>query len=117
MDPFEGDTIKYGGREFKLSPPSFRHVRTIVPAAGRLMPKLGAIDAGDMSVLDDKLMDDALTIVFAGIQAGQPEVTREEFEALPCDMQELFAALPKVLHVAGLRPVESAPGEAQAGAR
>jgi hypothetical protein len=113
MDPFEGDTIKYGGREFKLSPPSFHQVRMIVPAAGRIMPKLAVMES-DMSVMDEKLMDDTLTIVFAGVQAGAPELKFEEFKALPCNMQELMAAVPVVLRVAGLEP---AKGEGQAGAQ
>jgi hypothetical protein len=115
MDPFEGETIKYGGRDFQIRPPSFRHVRAIVTAASRIMPKL-AVMAADMSVVDDKLMDDALTIVFTGIQTVDAKITRDEFEALPCDMQQLFAAVPKVLEIAGLRPVEPAQGE-EVGAR
>lgn len=118
MDAFATETIRYGGRDFAIRPPSFRHVRVIVPAAARVMPKLELmIVARDWSVVDEKLMDDAFTIVHAGIASGGDTMTREQLEALPCDMGELFAAVPRVMAIAGLKPKQEEPasGEAQAG--
>src|SRR5205823_62214 len=95
------DTIRLGGREFALRPPTLGQLRHLLDALDAMA---GASGGG--------LIDAAAKLVAAGLAASHPELTVEAVLDCTASLSELNAAVAAILRMAGLHPKELDPGEA-----
>jgi hypothetical protein len=95
------DTIRLGGREFALRPPTLGQLRELLDA---LDDMAGASGGG--------LIDAAARLVTAGLAASHPELTVAAVLDCAATLPELNAAVAAILRMAGLQPRESSQGEA-----
>jgi hypothetical protein len=95
------DTIRLGGREFALRPPTLGQLRQLLDA---LDDMAGASGGG--------LIDAAARLVRAGLAASHPELTVEAVLDCTASLSELNAAVAAILRLAGLHPKEPGSGEA-----
>ena len=95
------ETIRLGGREFALRPPTLGQLRQLLDA---LDDMAGASGGG--------LIDAAARLVRAGLAASHPELTVAALLDCAATLPELNAAVAAILRMAGLHPQESGQGEA-----
>jgi hypothetical protein len=95
------ETIRLGGRDFALRPPTL----------GQLRHLLDALDAMS-GVSGGALIDAAARLVTAGLAASHPELTVAAVLDCAATLPELNAAVAAILRMAGLQPQESGQGEA-----
>src|ERR1051325_1591209 len=96
------DTIRLGGRDFTLRPPTLGQLRHLLHA-------LAAIPGASGGALSDA----AARLVAAGLAAAHPELTTNTVLDLEASLAELNAAVAAILDCAGLSPKESPLGEAE----
>jgi len=95
------DTIRLGGRDFTLRPPTLGQLRHLLDALDAMAGASGGA-----------LIDAAARLVAAGLAAAHPELTPDTVLDLKASLAELNAAVAAILNCAGLSPKESQPGEA-----
>src|SRR5438067_4513981 len=99
------ETIRLGGRDFTLRPPTL----------GQLRHLLDALDAMT-GISGGALIDAAARLVAAGLSAAHPELTIDAVLDLRASLAELNTAVAAILRQAGLSPMGEAdprvtPGE------
>jgi len=95
------ETIRLGGREFALRPPTLGQLRHLLDALDAMSGASGGA-----------LIDAAAKLVTAGLAASHPELTVAAVLDCAATLPELNAAVAAVLRMAGLQPQESGQGEA-----
>ena len=95
------ETIRLGGREFALRPPTLGQLRHLLDALDAMSGASGGA-----------LIDAAAKLVTAGLAASHPELTVAAVLDCAATLPELNAAVAAVLRMAGLQPRESGQGEA-----
>ena len=95
------ETIMLGGREFALRPLTLGQLRHLLDALDEMAGASGGA-----------LIDAAAKLVKAGLAAAHPDFTVEAVLDCAASLPELNAAVAAILHMAGLHPRESDPGEA-----
>jgi hypothetical protein len=96
------DTIALGGRRFEIRPLRLGQLRHLLDA----LEAMGGKSGGD-------LIEAAARVVAAGLAPAHPETTADMVLDLEAGVDDLNAAVTAILRVAGLRPKEPDPGEAQ----
>ena len=99
------ETIRLGGRDFTLRPPTLGQLRHLLDALDAMTGASGGA-----------LIDAAARLVAAGLAAAHPELTVEAVLDLDASLAELNTAVAAILQSAGLSPVGEAdprvtPGE------
>ena len=99
------ETIRLGGRDFTLRPPTLGQLRHLLDALDTMTGASGGA-----------LIDAAARLVAAGLAAAHPELTVEAVLDLDASLAELNTAVAAILQSAGLSPVGEAdprvtPGE------
>jgi len=114
-------SIRIAGKDWQVPQLSPRQNRIVVPALLDVLPKIvaareranGQKDTGSLAQLAlylntaayDKLTD----IVFHALGRAHPDLKREDFDDMPVETAELFAAMIVIAHQAGLfKPVSAA---------
>lgn len=92
--------INLAGVDYDIQPLSLGQLKKVVPAFGRVGKAFFTGDIGDA------VMDDIIVII-----AGARNISKEEAEAIPAEMNELIVALEVIANVCGLCPDESNKGE------
>ena len=93
------ETIRLGGREFALRPPTLGQLRHLLDALDEMS---GASGGG--------LIDAAAKLVAAGLAAAHPELTVDTVLDCAASLPELNTAVAAILSMAGLHPAgEAAP--------
>src|SRR5438270_11671952 len=92
------ETIRLGGRDFTLRPPTLGQLRHLLDALDAMAGASGGA-----------LIDAAARLVAAGLAAAPPELTVEAVLDLDASLAELHTAAAAILHVAGLSSVGEAP--------
>ena len=95
------ETIRLGGRDFALRPPTLGQLRHLLDALDAMSGASGGA-----------LIDAAAKLVTAGLAASHPELTVAAVLDCAATLPELNAAVAAVLRMAGLQPQESGQGEA-----
>jgi hypothetical protein len=95
------ETIRLGGRDFALRPPTLGQLRHLLDALDAMSGASGGA-----------LIDAAAKLVTAGLAASHPELTVAAVLDCPATLPELNAAVAAVLRMAGLHPKELGQGEA-----
>ena len=95
-------TVTLGGRGFEIRPLKLGQLRHLLDALDDMTGKSGGA-----------LVEAAAKVVTAGFAPAQPDLTAEAVLDLEATLEELNAAVAAVLRVAGLTPMEAAPGEAR----
>ena len=95
------DTIRLGGRDFTLRPPTLGQLRHLLDALDAMAGASGGA-----------LIDAAARLVAAGLAAAHPELTTDAVLDLEASLADLNAAVAAILNCAGLSPKESPLGEA-----
>ncbi len=96
------ETVTLGGRSFEIRPLKLGQLRHLLDALDDMTGKSGGA-----------LIEAAAKVVTAGFTPAQPDLTAEAVLDLEATIEELNAAVAAVLRVAGLTPMEAAPGEAR----
>src|SRR6059058_1572677 len=98
------ETIRLGGRDFTLRPPTLGQLRHLLDALDAMAGASGGA-----------LIDAAARLVTAGLAAAHPELTVEAVLDLDASLAELNIAVAAILQSAGLSPVGEAnpPGHAR----
>ncbi len=100
------ETISLGGRQFALGRLKLGQLRHVLDALDGMAGKSGG-----------GLIEAAAQVVAAGLRPAQPELTAEAVLDFEATVEELNAAVAAILRVAGLKPAETAMGEAEPVAR
>lgn len=100
------ETIRLGGREFTLRPPTLGQLRHLLDALDMMAGASGGA-----------LIEAAAKLVASGLAAACPDMTADAVLDLSATLPELNAAVAAILKLAGLSPVGEAgprvtPGEA-----
>ena len=95
------DTIRLGGRDFTLRPPTLGQLRHLLDALDQMAGASGGA-----------LIDAAAGLVAAGVARAHPELTSDTILDLEASLPELNTAVAAILESAGLSPKELEPGEA-----
>src|SRR5690242_13935442 len=95
------ETIRLGGREFALRPPTLGQLRHLLDALDAMSGASGGA-----------LIDAAAKLVTAGLAASHPELTVAAVLDCAATLPELNAAVAAILRMAGLHPQELGQGEA-----
>jgi hypothetical protein len=95
------ETIRLGGCDFTLRPPTLGQLRHLLDALDAMTGASGGA-----------LIDAAARLVAAGLAAAHAELTVEAVLDLDASLAELNTAVAAILRQAGLSPREFAPGEA-----
>ena len=95
------ETIRLGGRDFTLRPPTLGQLRHLLDALDMMTGASGGA-----------LIDAAARLVAAGLAAAHPELTVDAVLDLDASLAELNTAVAAILCQAGLSPREVDPGEA-----
>ena len=95
------ETIRLGGREFALRPPTLGQLRHLLDALDAMSGASGGA-----------LIDAAARLVTAGLAASHPELTVAAVLDCAATLPELNAAVAAILRMAGLHPQELGQGEA-----
>lgn len=114
--------IKLGGVEYDIAPLTIKHLRHVEPLVARhsdyflrVMQAEGKVMLLDLT--DQEAVDFSL-IAYHVLTKARPDLTLEQFEALPIKMREVMEALPAMLKLSGLfrdaKEGEVATGEAAA---
>src|SRR5947207_15578047 len=94
------ETIRLGGRDFTLRPPTLGQLRHLLDALDAMTGASGGA-----------LIDAAARLVAAGLAAAHPDLTLEAVLDLDASLAELNTAVAAILQSAGLSPVgEPIPG-------
>ena len=96
------DTVRLGGRDFTLRPPTLGQLRHLLDALDAIAGASGGA-----------LIDAAARLVAAGLAAAHPELTADTVLDLEASLAELNAAVAAILKGAGLSPKEAPPGDAE----
>jgi hypothetical protein len=96
------ETITIAGREFSIAPLKFRDLKRILP----LFLRLGIDNEAEVEAQGE--------IITAAIAAMDGSFTRAAFDELTPTVQELQAAVSAVARLSGLKPRDTALGEAPA---
>jgi hypothetical protein len=96
------ETIRLGGREFALRPPTLGQLRHLLDALDAMSGASGGA-----------LIDAAAKLVTAGLAASHPELTVAAVLDCAATLPELNAAVAAILRLAGLQPRELGQGEAK----
>ena len=94
------ETIRLGGRDFTLQPPTLGQLRHLLDALDAMSGASGGA-----------LIDAAAKLVAAGLAAAHPELTTDAVLDLSASLDELNTAVAAILNMAGLSPREALPGE------
>lgn len=94
-------TLKLGARKFSLKKPKLGDLRAIVDALDVMQVATGGA-----------LITASADLVLAGLLPAHPELTAADLLDTEATVVELNEAVAAVLTMAGLRPVDDAPGEA-----
>ena len=95
------ETIRLGGRDFTLRPPTLGQLRHLLDALDMMTGASGGA-----------LIDAAARLVAAGLAAAHPELTVDAVLDLDASLAELNTAVAAILCQAGLSPREVDRGEA-----
>jgi hypothetical protein len=112
-------TITIGGREWPLPKLAPKQNRVVVGLLYEYLPRLqeayraALVDPEDASkgvrrvdmikaFADAKSQDDLGTIAFMALTRASPDLTREQFDDLPTDLEELLTALSAIARAAGV---------------
>ena len=95
------ETIALGGRQFQLRPLKLGQLRHLLDALDLMAGKSGG-----------GLIEAAARLVAAGLAPAHPDLTSDAVLDLEATVDELNTAVAAILRTAGLKPMESAPGEA-----
>jgi hypothetical protein len=113
--------ITLAGVEWPVPHLAAEQLEIVVPLIFARVPTMsnGSVVGG----ITREAMHDWLSIVYWGLRRGHPELTREEFDAMEIDVDELMNAQPVIQKQTGLmkkkgdaKPGE-APGNLQTGTR
>ena len=96
------DTIRLGGHQFRLRPPTLGQLRHVLDALDEMAGASGGA-----------LIDAAARLVAAGLAGAHPELTSDSILDLEASLSELNIAVAAILERAGLSPKELEPGEAE----
>jgi hypothetical protein len=95
------ETIRLGGRDFTLRPPTLGQLRHLLDALDMMTGASGGA-----------LIDAAARLVAAGLAAAHPELTVDAVLGLDASLAELNTAVAAILRQAGLSPQEVDRGKA-----
>jgi len=122
LQPHPGvPSIKIAGKDWPVPQLAPRQNRVVVPALLNVLPKIigareqanGQMDGGGLAqlaqYLDTTAYDKLTDIVFHALSRAHPELRRDDFDDMPVDTAELFAAISVIAHQAGLfKPAKAA---------
>jgi len=104
----ETPTIKWNGTAWPIPPLAPKQNRHVIPLVMRSRAILGEIRAGTVS---EAQMDDLYSIVFWGLKAAHPKLTREQFDEVHIKMDDLMAAMTVVANATGAMKEKAEVGE------
>jgi hypothetical protein len=103
-------TITLAGKQWPVPQLAPRQNRIVVPALLEIVPKIvearaqaGNTGLGEVAYYLDTAIYDRLTdVVYFALTRAHPQLSRAEFDDMPIDTTELFAALSVIASQAGL---------------
>jgi hypothetical protein len=110
----DAPSINIAGKQWPVPQLSPRQNRLVVPALLDVLPKIIRAreqatvqkDGGSLTqlahYLDTTAYDKLTDIVFHALSRAHPDLKREDFDDMPVDTAELFAAMSVIAHQAGL---------------